>query len=66
MSSDRPRFVEEATRSWWLDEMTREAFMRAAEREASTRMSRSREAHRHQPITVDYLTVKARTGGRRT
>jgi len=46
--------------------MTREAFMRAAEREASTRMSRSREAHRHQPITVDYLTVKARTGGRRT
>jgi hypothetical protein len=35
-----PRFLEEATRSWWLDAQTREAFADAAERE-QRRMQRS-------------------------
>ena len=38
-----PRFREEASRSWWLESSSREAFQQAAIRER-LRMSRSREA----------------------
>jgi dTDP-glucose pyrophosphorylase len=37
----RKRHIEEATRSWWLDAGTREAFTAAADREQS-RILRSR------------------------
>lgn len=38
-----PKFRDEASRSWWLEASSREAFQQAAIRER-LRMSRSREA----------------------
>lgn len=42
-SGSAPRHREEATRSWWCDAETREAFTEAAERE-QRRMARSHGA----------------------
>ena len=50
---NRPKFREEANRSWWLDADTRESFQQAAEREAE-RMARSRGALLARGITIGW------------
>lgn len=57
-SGSSPRYREEASRSWWCDETTREAFAEAAERE-QRRMARSRGAVMVQGgIIVGHLKAK--------
>ena len=54
---DRP--VHEATRSWWIDAQTREAFTAAAKRE-SERMSRSPQASTVAPMVVGRVEGRER------
>lgn len=57
-SGSSPRYREEASRSWWCDETTREAFAAAAERE-HRRMARSRGAVMVQGgIIVGHIKAK--------
>lgn len=50
-----PKTREEATRSWWMEQPTRDAFQAAAVRER-LRMSRSREAIRvHSNYIVGHV-----------
>jgi hypothetical protein len=49
----RPHHPEEATRSWWLDITTRDAFNEAVIRE-SLRMARSRTATQVKWITIGW------------
>ena len=52
-SGSSPRYREEASRSWWMEADTREAFQAAAERE-QRRMARSRGAALARGITVGW------------
>lgn len=45
---------EDAPRSWWLDQATREGFAQAAEAERQ-RMQRSKVARSHQGMVVDHV-----------
>lgn len=58
-SGSSPRYREEATRSWWMEADTREAFTEAAERE-QRRMARSRGAVMAKGITIGWAVPKSR------
>lgn len=47
----QPKYRDEASRSWWLEETSRDAFQAAAIRER-LRMSRSREAKGVNPCYI--------------
>ena len=54
-----PRYREEASRSWWMEADTREAFTEAAERER-IRMIRSRGAKQVAGYTIGWSLPKSR------
>ena len=58
-SGSSPRYREEASRSWWMEADTREAFTEAAERER-VRMIRSRCAKHVHGYTVGWSLPKSR------
>ena len=60
-SGSFPRYREEASRSWWMEADTREAFAEAAERE-HRRMARSRGAK----LAAGGLTVGWTVSGRKS
>ena len=52
-SGSSPRYREEATRSWWMDVESRQAFTEAAERER-VRMARSAGAKLVRGLTIGW------------
>lgn len=58
-TGSQPIHREEATRSWWMDETTREGFREAAEREQQ-RMARSRGAKQAGGYTIGWSLPKSR------
>lgn len=52
-TGSQPLHRDEATRSWWMDETTREGFREAAERE-QRRMARSKTAKQVRGVTIGW------------
>ena len=52
-TGSQPLHRDEATRSWWMDETTREGFREAAEREQQ-RMARSKTATQVRGVTIGW------------